>query len=167
MAILDHMRERLARFDIAREGQEDRTGRVFQLRVGDDHVEDRLRPGRDLIPHPDGIEQAAAGRDDGGRARIAAWPCRQRRIGNDDRDIGAKALAQRQRQRQPGQGAAADNNASLCRHRNLLEIPLLPDYSWAKQGGEARGCMIVIPGSFAEPVIGAAKGRTRRLHAPE
>ena len=65
MAVLDHMRERLARLDIAREGQEDRPDRVFQLRVGDDHVEDRLGSGRDLVPDADGIEQAAAGRDDG------------------------------------------------------------------------------------------------------
>ena len=126
MAVLDHMRERLARLDIARESQEHRTGRILQLRVGDDHVEDRLRSGRDLIPHPDGLEQPAAGRDDGGRAWIAAWLCRQRRIGNDDRDIAAEALTQRQRQRQPRKGAAADNNASLCRHRNLLADTLAP-----------------------------------------
>ena len=72
--------------------------------------------GRDLIPHPDGIEQPAAGGDDGGRARIAARPQRQRRIGDDDGNIGAKALTQRQRQRQPRKRAAADDNASLCRH---------------------------------------------------
>ena len=74
MTILDHVRERFARLDIAGEGQEHRTGRVFQSGIGDDHVEDRLRLGRDLIPHPDGIEQPAAGGDDGGRARIAARP---------------------------------------------------------------------------------------------
>ena len=127
MAVLDHMRERLARLDIAGEGQEHRTGGVFQLRVGDHHVEDRLRAGRDLIPHPDGLEQPAAGRDDGGRARIAARPCRQRRIGDDDRNIGAEALTQRQRQRQPGKRAAADDNASLCRHaRTCLLDTLAP-----------------------------------------
>ena len=41
---------------------------------------------------------------------------RQRRIGHDDGNIGAEALTQRQRQRQPGKCAAADDNASLCRH---------------------------------------------------
>ena len=45
MAVFDHMRERLARLDIAGEGQEHRTGGVFQLRIRDDHVEDRLRLG--------------------------------------------------------------------------------------------------------------------------
>ena len=74
MAVLDHVRERFARLDISGKGQEHRTGRVFQFRIGDDHVEDRLRAVRDLVPHPDGLEQPAAGRDDGGRARIAARP---------------------------------------------------------------------------------------------
>ena len=155
MAVLDHMRERLARLDVAGEGQEHRPDGVFQLGIGDDHVEDRLRFGRDLIPYPDGIEQAPARRDDGGRARVAARPGGQRRVGDDDRDVGAEALTQRQRQRQPGKGASADNNASLCRHRNLLAIPLPPDYSWAKQEAETRGCVIVIPGSFAKSGIGA------------
>jgi len=35
-----------------RESQEHRTGRVFQFGIGNDHVEDRLRLPRDLIPHP-------------------------------------------------------------------------------------------------------------------
>ena len=116
MAVLDHMRERFAGLDLAGKGQEHRTGGVFQLGIGDDHVEDRLRSGRDLIPHAERLEQPAAGRDDGGGARIAARPCRQRRIGDDDRNIGAKALTQRQRQRQSRKRAAADDNASLCRH---------------------------------------------------
>jgi len=50
MTIFDHMREGLAGFDIARKGQEYRTGRVFQFGIGDDHVEDRLRTGCDLVP---------------------------------------------------------------------------------------------------------------------
>ena len=52
MAVLDHMRERLARLDIAGKGQEHRTGGVFQFGIGDDHVEDRLRLVRDLAPTP-------------------------------------------------------------------------------------------------------------------
>ena len=66
------MGERLARLDLAGESQEHRTGGVFQPGIGDDHVEDRLRPGGDLLPYPEGIEQPATGRDDGGGARIAA-----------------------------------------------------------------------------------------------
>ena len=114
MTILDHVRERFARFDIAGESQEYRTGRIFQSGIGDDHVENRLHPGSDLIPHPDGIEQPAAGGNDRGRARITARSCRQRGIGHDDGNINAKALTQRQRQRQTGKRAAADDNASLC-----------------------------------------------------
>jgi hypothetical protein len=99
------------------------TGRVrSQLGIGDDHVENRLRAGCDLIPHSDGIEQSAAGRDDRGRARIAAGPRRQRRIGDDNRNIGAETLTQRQRQRQSRKRSAADDNASLCRHTE----PCLP-----------------------------------------
>jgi hypothetical protein len=116
MAVLDHMRERFAGLNLAREGQEHRTGGVFQFGIGHHHVENRLGAGCDLIPHPQRVEQPAAGRNDRGGARIAARPHRQRRIGHDHANIGTKALAQRQCQRQPGKGAAADNNASLCRH---------------------------------------------------
>ena len=52
----------------------------------------------------------------GRRTGIAARPHSQRWIGDDDGNIRAKALTERQRQRQPGKGAAADDNASLCRH---------------------------------------------------
>ena len=116
MAVLDHVRERFARLDIAGKGQKRRTGGVLQFGVGDDHVENRLRSVRDLVPDPERLEQPAAGGDDGGGARIAARTRRKRRIGDDDRNIGAEPLAQRQRQRQPGKSAAADDNASLCRH---------------------------------------------------
>ena len=74
MAVLDHVRERLARLDIAGKRQEHRPGGVFQLGIGDHHVDDRLRGGGDLVPHLDRLEQPAAGRDDGGGARIAARP---------------------------------------------------------------------------------------------
>ena len=131
------MRERLAGFDIAGEGEEHRAGGVLQLGIGDDHVEDGLRRGRDLAPDAERLEQPPAGGDDRGRARIAARPRCQRRIGHNHRNIATKALTQRQRQRQPRKGAAADDNASLCRHGILTQLrpqtPLLPDISWVKQ----------------------------------
>ena len=43
VAVLDHVGERLARLDLAGEGEEDRTHRVAEPAVGDNHVEDRLR----------------------------------------------------------------------------------------------------------------------------
>ncbi len=92
--------------------------RIDQMPIFD-HVRERfngLRLRRHLIPHPERLEQPAAGGDDGGRARIAAWPQPQRRIGDDDGNIGTKALTQPQGQRQPGKRAAADDNATLCRH---------------------------------------------------
>jgi hypothetical protein len=51
-----------------------------------------------------------------------------RRIGDDHRNIGAQALAQRQRQRQPRKRAAADDNASLCRHAVSLLTEVM-DYT--------------------------------------
>ena len=90
MAVFDHMRERLARFDIAGKGQEDRAGGILQLQIGDHHVEDRLRLGRDLVPDADGLEQPAAGGDDGGGARVAARARGERRIGDDDGNIGGQ-----------------------------------------------------------------------------
>ena len=70
----------------------------------------------------------------------------ERRIGDDDGNIGAKPLTQRQRQRQAGKRAAADDNASLCRHAiPAYSSLLLPDYSWAKQVHETR-LAAVIPG---------------------
>ena len=74
MPIFDHVRERFAGLDIAGESQEHRAGGVLQSGIGNDHVENGLRLRRHLIPHPERLEQPAAGGDDGGRARIAAWP---------------------------------------------------------------------------------------------
>ena len=132
MTVFDHMRKGLARLDLAGKGQKYRTGRIVERGIGDDHVEDRLRRRRHLVPDAERLEQAAAGGDDGGRARIAARPLAQRRIGDDDGNIGPKPLAQRQRQRQSRKRAAADDNASLCRH-TAYSHPCYPDYSWAKQ----------------------------------
>jgi len=133
------MREGLAGFDIAGERQKHRARRVFQFGIGDDHVEDWLRRGRNLAPDAEHLEQPPAGGDDRGRARIATWPRGQRRIGHDHRNLAAQALTERQRQRQPRKGAAADDNASLCRHAipkpgYALRRPLLPDISWVKTG---------------------------------
>ncbi len=83
----------LARRDIAGEVEEHRTGGVFQFRVGDDHVEDRLCLGPDVVPGTDRLEQAAAGGHDRGGAGIAAGPGTERGIGDDDGDLGPEPLA--------------------------------------------------------------------------
>ena len=62
IAVLDHMCERFARLDIAREGQKRRPGSVLQLEIGDDHVEDRLRLGGDLDPTPRWLRTAGGKR---------------------------------------------------------------------------------------------------------
>ena len=80
-AVLDHVRERLARLDVAVEGEEGRPHRVLQAAVGDDHVEDRLRVVGDLVPDADGLEQPPRRRHDGGRARIGGRTA-ERRIGD-------------------------------------------------------------------------------------
>ena len=116
IAVFDHVREGLTGLDVAGKGQEHRTGGVFQLRIGDNHVEDGLCRRRDLTPDAERLEQSAAGGDDGGGAGVAARPDRQRWIGHDHGNVRAKTLAQRQRQRQSRKCPAADDNASLCRH---------------------------------------------------
>ena len=69
--VLDHMRERLARRDLAAERQIGRPHRVLQLGVGDDHVEDRLRAVGDLVPDAERFEQPARRRRDRRSARVA------------------------------------------------------------------------------------------------
>ena len=56
LAVFDHVRKGFARLDMAGEGQEYRSGGVFQFGIGDDHVEDRLRAGGDLVPDAYGIQ---------------------------------------------------------------------------------------------------------------
>ena len=120
-AVFHHVGEGLAGLDISGKGQEHRPGGIFQLRIRDHHVEDGLRI-RHLIPDAERLEQPPARRHDRGRPRIAARPRSQRRIGDYDGNIRAKALTERQRQRQPGKGAAADDNASLCSHTVLTRL---------------------------------------------
>jgi hypothetical protein len=52
-AAFDHMGEGLAGLDLARKGKEHRADGILQAAVGDDHVDDGLRLGRDLVPHPE------------------------------------------------------------------------------------------------------------------
>ncbi len=142
MTVFDHVGERLARLDVAAKGQEYRTDGVVEPGIGDDHVEHGLRGGRHVLPDAEHIEQPTAGGDDSRGARVAARPGRQRRIGHDHANIRTEPLPQRHRQRQPGEGAPANHDASLCRHAVLpgytTRLCLLPDYSWAKQIGETR-----------------------------
>ena len=61
-AALDHVGEGLAGLDLAAEGEEDRTHRVAEPAVGDDHVEDRLRAFRDLRPDAERRQHASRAR---------------------------------------------------------------------------------------------------------
>ena len=82
IAVLDHVGERFARFDIAGECEKHRPHRVAELAVGHHHVEDRLRLFGDGVPDPDGgIEPAGAG-DDRGGALVLGVIGDQRRIGH-------------------------------------------------------------------------------------
>ncbi|MEY9180709.1 hypothetical protein ABIA41_002144 [Bradyrhizobium sp. USDA 313] len=149
-AVLDHMRKGLARGDIAGKVEEHRTGGVLELRIGDDHVEDRLRLAPDGVPGADRLEQAAAGGHDRGGAGIAARPRAERGIGDDDGDLGPEPLAQRQGECKPCKRAATDDNATLYRHTKFPGqfSVLLADLSWAKQCSETRAewPLCVIPG---------------------
>ena len=110
--VLDHVRERLARLDLAVEGQERRPHRVVEAAVGDRHVEDRLRVGRDRLPDADGLEQPPRRRDDGRCARVATAAL-EGGIGNDDRKRRPERLPQGDRQRQAGEARTGDENVDL------------------------------------------------------
>src|SRR5579863_609011 len=158
MTVLDHMREWLTRLDIACKCQENRPGSVFELGVGNDHIQNRLRSICNLFPDANGIEQPPAGGDDGGSTRIAARPQPKRRIGDDNGNIGAKALTQRQRQRQPCKPAAADDNASLYRHTG----PAHPHYCHWSIAGRNKGAK---QGSFFAPAV--IRGPILRFRLPD
>src|SRR3984957_12588224 len=101
IAVLDHVRERFTRLDISRKRQEYRPRGVLQFGIRDNHIQDRLRTVRDLVPNTDRLEKPATGGNDGGGAWIAAGSGIQRRINDDNGKLESKALTERQRQRQP------------------------------------------------------------------
>ena len=82
--VLDHMGERLARLDLAGEGEKHRPHRVVEPAVGDHHVEDRLRLSADGIPNAERLEQPPCGRDNGRSAFVVGVAFAQRRIGHRD-----------------------------------------------------------------------------------
>ena len=129
MPVLDHVRERLARLDLAAERQESRPHRVVELGVGHHHVEDRLRGGRRPRPRRRSSRTAAAPPPRSPR-RAGPWTGHgQRRIGDRHREAVAQPLAQRDGQRQTGKAGAADHHVTpfrfsgrhcclSCRHRH-------------------------------------------------
>ena len=108
-AILDHVGEGFAGRDLAREGQEGRPHHVFELGIRDHHVEDGLGVRNDLVPHPEGREQAAGGGRDRRGAGIGDRAV-QRRIGDHHREGVTEPLAQRDRQSEAGKAAAGDHH---------------------------------------------------------
>ena len=153
MAILDHVRERLARLDIAGKGQEHRPGGVLQLGIGDDHVDDRLRPVGDLIPDPD------ARRTAGGRRRRSRWRADRGSVAAASAGSATMTGISAPRPWRSASASASPANApppmTMLRCADMLnlltrvtKLYLLPDYSWAKQGRETRvpSPQFVIPG---------------------
>ena len=112
--VLDHVGERLVRLDLARKSEEGRPHRVAEPAVGDDHVEDWLRFGRDGLPDADGLEQTPCRRDNGRGALVFAAASAQRWIGDCDRKRWAQPLPQRDGERQPGKAAAGDQHVNLA-----------------------------------------------------
>ena len=112
-SILDHVGERLARLDVAGEGEEHRTHGVVDPAVGHHHVEDRLRFIGDARPDVERLEQTAHGRDEGGRAFVIGVAFAQHRIGDGDGNRPPQSLLERDRQRQPGEAAAGDQDVDL------------------------------------------------------
>ena len=149
MPVLDHVRERLALFDLAAEGQESRPHRVVELGIGDDHVEDRLRIRRDRIPDLDRLEQPPRRGGDGRSARVLRLRMRQRRIGDRHRERSPSALTQRDRQRQAGKAGAADHRPRRCLTVRLAMVIGLPCKSRPSIAGWAQ--TLTYPGPAAMP----------------
>ena len=82
--VLDHMGERLARLDLAGEGEKHRPHGVVEPAVGDHHVEDRLRLSADGIPDAERLEQPPRRGDDGRSAFVVGVAYAERRIGHRD-----------------------------------------------------------------------------------
>ena len=114
--VFDHMGEGLTRVDFATECQKGRADSVAEFRVGDDHLEDRLGIRRNSIPYAERFKQSAAGRNDCRCTRVATWAIHKRWIGNHNRDISTKTLAQGKRQSHSRKCSTADDNAALLWH---------------------------------------------------
>ena len=122
MLVLDHVRERFARLDIATEAQKRRPRRVGEPAVGDHHVEDRLRLPANGVPDADRLEQPPRGGDNRGRPLVAGVASAQRRIRNRHGKRRAERLPQRDRKGEAGKSAAGNQHIRVVRgHRSSVE----------------------------------------------
>ena len=142
----DHMREGLVSLHVACEGEKGRPHRILQAAVGDHHVEDGLRPVRDLRPDAERLQHPARGGGDGIGALVPVRIALQRRVAHDHLDAVGERPLERQRQGQTGKAAAGDDDARLrqgsrfplcCAHRSFsmtrpsaLEWSTLERYRW-------------------------------------
>ncbi len=126
MPVLDHVRERLARLDLAAEASR-KVGRTASssFESGHHHVEDRLRRRRRPPARRRWSRTAAA--------PPRRWPWRagpfertmaKRRIGHRDRKAVAQPLAQRDRQRKAGKAGAANDDIDAPDRSRSFEISL-------------------------------------------
>ena len=85
----DHVGEGLARRDLAVEGEEHRPHRIGGARIGDDHLGDRLRLRRDLVPAAELVEHAAGGGGDRRGAAVLLPDAGRRGVDDGDREARA------------------------------------------------------------------------------
>ncbi len=104
------MGERLTRLDLAGEGEEDRTHRVAEPAVGDNHVEDRLALRCHALPNVQRFEQPPRCRDDRGSALVIGVAAAMHRVGHGDAKLRSQCLAQRDGQRKAGEAAAGNQH---------------------------------------------------------
>ena len=112
-AVLDHVGERLARFDLATESEKRGPHRIVEPAVGDRHVEDRLRFAGKRLPNAERFEQPAHRCNNGGSALVVGVAAAERRIGKRDRKARSEGLPQRDRQRQSGKAAAGNKHVDM------------------------------------------------------
>ena len=122
--VLDHVGERLARFDVARESKEDRPQRIIETAVGHDHVEDRLRLPGDAAPNAERLEQPPRSGDDCRSALVGGVAFAERRIRHHDREGRPEPLFQRNGEREPGKTAARNQDIDIvtCHGATLARL---------------------------------------------
>ena len=113
-AVFDHVGERLARFDLAGEGQKGRPHGVIEPAVGDNHVEDRLRLAGDRLPDAERVQQPPRRRDDRRGAFVAGWLAPSAGSATVTENDGPSPCRSAEREREPGKAAAGDQHIAAA-----------------------------------------------------
>ncbi len=107
------MGERLARLDLATEGEKCRPHGIPEPAVGNDHVENRLGLFGYVLPDAERLKQPPRGGDNRRSAFIAGVAVAERGIGDGDGKAWPQRLPKRNRQCEAGKAAAGNQHVDL------------------------------------------------------